>query len=472
MSSVFAGTAPARAGQVGVVEMQGMASVGEDRRYGSSARMVAVWAGGNLELSTLYIGALAASLGLGFGLGAAAITAGTILGTIPVAALATWGPRTGAGQIPLARMPFGRFIPVPALIQVITAIGWVALVSLFGAEAAQSLTHWPFWACALLVIGVQCVIAIWGHEALQKTEQAGAVIMTVLFAVLTVKIAGAHAVLPHTSVHGADLAGAFVLMITISMSGPFSWASYASDLSRYLPSDVSPARVFAGVMTGMIASCLWVELLGLAAAGALGSQTAAGVRSLMGGGWLGAIALVGVMIGAVTSGGINAYSASLAAQAAWVRLWRPVIACLALVLAFALTWWLQAASTAARFTNVLLFTAYWIAALLPVVIIDWQRNRARYTPALLNNALSYRTLPAGGWRALAAFAAGFAAMLPFMDTSLYEGPVAHILHGADVAFAAGFAVTWIVYQILLRWVPLCRRAPSGATAAEIQPMAR
>ena len=55
-----------------------------------------------------------------------------------------------------------------------------------------------------------------------------------------------------------------------------------------------------------------------------------------------------------------------------------------------------------------------------------------------------------GWPALAAFVVGFAAMVPFMDTTVYEGPVAAALKGGDLAYPVGFAVTGLLYWALQR----------------------
>jgi NCS1 family nucleobase:cation symporter-1 len=47
-----------------------------------------------------------------------------------------------------------------------------------------------------------------------------------------------------------------------------------------------------------------------------------------------------------------------------------------------------------------------------------------------------------------AFAAAFAAAVPFMSTSLYVGPVAHALHGADTAYGVAFLAALLVYTPL------------------------
>ena len=88
-----------------VVESHGMAPIPEDQRYGSSWRNFTVWFAPNMELSGVFTGTLAFTLGLGFWPGFVAIVIGVVLGAVPVGLLATLGPKTGMGQLPLARSP-------------------------------------------------------------------------------------------------------------------------------------------------------------------------------------------------------------------------------------------------------------------------------------------------------------------------------------------------------------------------------
>ncbi|NED84082.1 cytosine permease, partial [Streptomyces sp. SID11233] len=79
----------------------------------------------------------------------------------------------------------------------------------------------------------------------------------------------------------------------------------------------------------------------------------------------------------------------------------------------------HAADTTARFQNVLLFVGYWIPGFVAVVVVDWRvraRERARTGAGLDLAAESARPVP--WWPAPLAFLAGFAAAVPFMNTSL------------------------------------------------------
>ena len=125
-----------------------------------------------------------------------------------VAILCTWGPRTGTGQVPLARLPFGKAIFLPGTVQWLSSIAWDALVGLFGGEAAQLLLGVPFWAGAAIVLALEGLVSIYGYEFVHRLQSWGSAILIVLFAVLTARIFQHHVVLPHNTVHGGALIGA------------------------------------------------------------------------------------------------------------------------------------------------------------------------------------------------------------------------------------------------------------------------
>jgi NCS1 family nucleobase:cation symporter-1 len=285
--AVYEGTRPVCPGDL-ALESHGMAPVPPDSRYGGLHRMFTVWFTPNMELSGVFTGTLAVTLGLGFPLGLAAIVAGTVIGSLPVAVLCTWGPRTGVAQLPLARLPFGKSVVLPGTVQWLSSIAWDALVGLFGGEAAQLLFHVPFWAGAAIVLAIEGIVSVYEYEFVHRLQGLGSAVLIVLFVILTVRIFSHHLVLPHDTVHGAALAGAFVLMTTIALASGISWATDASDYSRYFRPETSRAGVFWLTLAGLTASYVWVETIGLAGASVLGNQTAAGVRALMGGGLPGA----------------------------------------------------------------------------------------------------------------------------------------------------------------------------------------
>ena len=56
-----------------------------------------------------------------------------------------------------------------------------------------------------------------------------------------------------------------------------------------------------------------------------------------------------------------------------------------------------------------------------------------------------------GWRGILAYLVGFAAMVPFFNVgTLYEGPAAKALGGADISFFIGLPVAAILYYVFSR----------------------
>src|SRR6476619_3989702 len=435
----FAGHRPTGAGDLSV-ETHGIAPIAEDQRYGSPARLFTVWFAPQVNMTGVFTGALAIVLGLGFWLGLLAMVIGTVLGSLTVGYLSTWGPRTGTGQLPNSRMAFGGGVVLPAVLQWLGTIAWDALVGLFGGQALSLLLGIPFWLAVLVVLAVQGAAGFFGYEVIHRMQAVLTVVLFVTFVVFAVKLVGGHEIVTPASVHGADLAGAFVLEVTIAFSLAVSWASYAADFSRYLPADSSRARVFGFTFAGIVLAYICIQGIGIAAGNVVSEQTAEGVRSVMGGGLLGGLALLIIALASIGSGVMNDYSGSLALQTIGVRVRRPVSAVIVTLLAFPLILWLHAADTASRFQNVLLLVSYWIPAFVSVVVIDWLlriRGRATINPA--EEPTERRDAAA------AVIVLAYAAAIPFMNTSLIEGPVARAWHGADVAYFVNLVVAAVLY---------------------------
>ena len=175
--STFSGHRPAGAGDLSV-ETHGIAPIPEDQRYGTPARLFTVWFAPQVNMTGVFTGTLAIVLGLGFWLGLLAMVIGTVLGSLVVGYLSTWGPRTGTGQLPNSRMAFGGGVVLPAALQWLSSIAWDALVGLFGGEALAVLLGIPFWVAVLIVLGVQGAVGFFGYELIHRVQ---AVLTVVLF---------------------------------------------------------------------------------------------------------------------------------------------------------------------------------------------------------------------------------------------------------------------------------------------------
>ncbi|MFF2094983.1 purine-cytosine permease family protein [Streptomyces sp. NPDC058202] len=444
--AVFDGSMPAAPGDLRV-EGHGIEPVPESNRYGGPWRLFTVWFAPNLTMTGVFTGTIGIALGLDFRTALAAVVLGTVVGALPTAYLSTWGGLTGTGQLPLARLAFGRAVALPGLLQWLSSVAWDALIGLFGGDALARLCGWPFWVGVLVMMAAQGALGVLGYEAIHRLQIVMTFVLAVAFAVIAWRMLDGVHPAATGSATGADHMGAFVLTSTIALSLSLSWAPYASDFSRYLPRTTSRPRMFWCTLLGLVASFVAVQALGLWGASVLTDQTAAGVEELLGGGVAGAFGLLAVALAAVCSNAMNDYSGSLALQTLGVRIPRPVAAALAAALGFPLVLWMHAADTTARFQNVLLFVGYWIPGFVAIVVVDWIARARERAGAPVDLAVeTARRFPA--WPSPLAFVAAFGAAVPFMDTGLYVGPVADALHGADLSYYVAFLVALALYTPL------------------------
>jgi NCS1 family nucleobase:cation symporter-1 len=447
--SIYEGSMPSQEGETSL-EMHGMAPIPQHNRYGRLHRVFTVWFTPNLVPAGFFIGTLgtASFIGVGFWLGVVSIVIGTIAGGLLVATMSTWGPVTGVGQIPLARLTFGKTVVVPGVLQWMSTIAWDAINAIFGAQAIHILIHVPFWLGLLIVLVMQGVLGLFGYEVMHLFQKWMSFVLGAMFVAITVKLASIGNWHAPATAHGATLVGGFILMTTISASFVISWGAYASDYSRYMKHDASRQKIFWLSLAGVSLSSIWIEILGLAAASLVVNATSGGIQHLLGGGVLGGLALIAIWIGTVSVNAMNDYSGSLALQAAGARIKRPYIAIIVTAAAFFLTLWLNTGTLATKFQNVLLFATYWVTPFAAIQIVDWWRHRAIMD---VSDIIEFNSLHTR-WDALVALIVGFLAAIPFMNTSLLVGfASSRWLHGGDLAFPVGFVVGGAVYA-LLRYV--------------------
>lgn len=457
------GAMPSKENDLRTLETRGIAPIPLGNRYGSMYRVFTVWFSPNLVVAAFFIGTLATAsfVGIGFRLGVLAIVLGTFIGSLPAAYMCSWGPSTGVAQLPLARIPFGKSVVLPGVLMWLSTIAWDAINGIFGGQALQLLIHVPFWLGLLVILALQGLIGVFGYELLHMYQKWMTVVLGVMFLILTFKISAIGNFSAPASAHGSALVGGFILMVTLAISFVITWAPYASDYTRYMKPTSSRRTIFWTSLAAMVISSAWLEILGLAAAGVATDQTSGGIRSIMGGGLLGVLALTAIGLGTVAVNAMNDYSGSLALQAAGVRILRPIVAVIVTVVAFGLTLWLHSGGNlSSKFTNLVLFISYWDAPFAAIVIVDWWQRRGRLD---VSRIVRFEMLTSG-WSGLVALVVGFLAAVPFMNTTLFVGTVAaHWLHGGDLAYFAGFLVGGLVFAGLSR-IEARRSAAVGPVA--------
>jgi NCS1 family nucleobase:cation symporter-1 len=377
-------------------------------------------------------------------------------------------------QMPLARLAFGKCIVVPGLLNWLSCIGWDGINSVFGAAAISILTGLPFVLSLLIIVVCQGLLGILGYEAIHTFEKYMAIVLGVMFAVLTVAIAGqaSTGLARGDAVSGGVQIGAFILYSTIIASFVLAWALYASDYTRYLPTDTDGSRIFWWTVLGLTLSAGWIELLGLLVAD---KATEAGavdtINTILSGSILAPLAMIAIGIGTVAVNAMNDYTGSLSLQAAGIRVPRVWSAIVVAILGFLVTLWLNASDLVGKVENILLFLSYWIAPWAAVVLADWQLRGRRANAGRL---VDFGRLPSGAL-ALGALIVGFVASLPF-QTSTLGGEIAtntglpintvaaNNLNYADLAYVVGFIVAGAIYWVAAR-AGISEASPEAETAS-------
>ncbi len=412
------------------IETRGIEPIPASERHGRSSSLFTLWFAANLGVPPWFLGVLLYSFGLGLGWSLFTVLLGNLVGSALVALPSLMGPRTGLPQLALSRGGFGRVgVGLPAALNWLSCLGWFAVNSLMGGELLASLLGLPAVGGIVLIGGFQVVIAAFGHDMVHRAERWVSILLVLTFAFFTWR--AAQAGIPAV-ISGGFSWPAFALGVAMIASYVFSWAPYASDYSRYLPVSAAPARVFIATFAGSLLSCLWVELLGVAMAAHFRDFDAVPLLRSAAGGAVGFVFAAGIL-GTLTANLLNIYTGATSLLALGVRMPRWLAAVAVGVLGTVLAI-LGLRGFSGDYESFLLLLSYWIAPWLGVVLAQ------KTAPSLP------RPIEAGFW----AFLIGLLCSVPFMSQSLFTGPVARAMGGADIAYYVGGLVAATAYLLLRR----------------------
>lgn len=437
--------------KVVAVEPGGVEPIPDGERHGRPVQLLWTWASPNFEFATIAVGILSVlAFGLTFYQAVGAIVLGTLLGSVSLGVLSTWGPREGLAQMVLSRTAFGyRGNVLPAGLNALTAgIGWFAVNSISGALALNALTGLPAFVSLVIVVAAQLVVAFFGHNLVHAFERYAFPVLAIIFVVGSV-IVLSQANPGAPAMDGPPPLGGFLITAGAAFGYAAGWNPYSSDYTRYLPKATRrlPIALFAGL--GCFLSCCLLEIAGAAVVTA--GQTAVNPSSFTAllPHWLGQLTLLAVCLGAVAANVLNVYSGAMSFMALGVRLAlkqaRAVVAVVFGILGLVVaSFGLQNAG--ASYEAFLLVIAYWIAPWLGVVYADRLLRRGQEI-AVIAQARGHRNL-AG----VVAMVLGLVVSIPlFSNQELYEGPVPTANPDAgDLTALVGFVVAALAYAVLFR----------------------
>ncbi|MBO9521902.1 MAG: cytosine permease [Nocardioidaceae bacterium] len=459
-----------------MIEVRSIDYVPPQERSGRLTDQATIWFGGSAHILSLATGAIGISLGLNLIWTLIALVAGTVVGTVPVAAHATQGPHLGLPQMVQSRPQFGRYGALFIWAMAI-AVYWGYVVlgdNLLGATSEQ--LGWGGAGPWTIVVGViAIVLAIFGYHWLHVAQRWVTLALVVALAVYLVGlIAGGHIPAGTMSLGSTFSLAPFMVVVSASAAYQLSWAFFVSDYSRYMPADTDKTAIMGFTALGLFFGVLSFEVVGAICTAVLPKDSITAGLAETGDYVFDGFGNILLVIGALGLLGLMAmciYGGSLTLITALDSL-RPVRPTRGIrvvtILVVGVTGALGAVYLPADFLNssfytVLAVLAYLMAPWTAVNLVDFFLvRRGQYSIREIFNADGIYGL--WNWRGITAYLLGFAAMVPFMNLTFYEGPLAKALDGVDIAFFVGIPVGAVAYALLCRGMDLVRERAAIAEA--------
>jgi purine-cytosine permease-like protein len=450
--------------QVGRIETRGIDQIPDAERHGRPVALFGIWAAASVVYLNVVLGGLLLLLGLGLWESLAICVIGNLWWAV-IGWIAISGPAAGTPSAMIMRAMFGvRGNAVfGSGLGVLIGLFYIVLNLTFATLATDALLRTaglvvPGGLSAVVLVTVAAIstaVSVFGHATIEKLSPYISGVVGALFVLAGIYIVGAAdwSYQPAELPPGEHLA-MLLLGVTIIASTPLSWGTSA-DYSRYLPRSTPKRRIVLWTaLGGFIPTVLMCALGAIAATSVDMTDPQTSLAEILPA-WLYPLFLVAVIVGTLVNNVLCAYSTGLYAQAFAPRVPRSVWVILVGVAATLLSGYLlYAAESLLETLNYAIEIAVAIMGpLVAVYAIDIWLRRNTYDGAALND-----TTPASPfWYRRGWFAPGVVAMVVastvailMANTTLYTGPIATALGGADLSSIAGPVLGATLYALLWR----------------------
>jgi len=477
---------PPSADRAGHVESHGIDVIPASERHGRPRELFWVWMSANVIYLYFVLGGVLVLLGLSIW-EALAITVIGNLWWAAVGWLAISGPASGTPSVAIMRAMFGvrgnrvfgggLGVAIGLFYEIINiAVATLAANALLGLLGVP-LPAGAEWVVLFVVAALSFVLGVYGHATILKLSPFFSAALAVAFVVLAVFVLGA-ADFGYTPepMPVADHWAMLLLGYAIVASGPLSWGTGA-DYARYLPENTSKRGVIWWTALGGFIPAVLIGGLGVIAATAIDMTDPQLTIGEIVPGWFTPIFLAIVVLGSITNNVLVAYSTGLYAQGLGLRVSRAATVVITGVVAtVAAGWFVFIAPSFLDTLNASLeLSVTVLGPLVAVYAVDILLRRNRYDGVALSD--ERRTSPFWyhrGWfmpGTIAMVVATTVAVL-MANTTLYVGPIAIALGGADLSALVGPVLGGAIYAALwLTTNPYRERAARPASAPAARPAA-
>ncbi|RDL32946.1 Uncharacterized protein BP5553_08385 [Venustampulla echinocandica] len=439
----------------------------------SFSQIVMMWISINAAAQNITLGSIGQSVfGLGFVDAACCSALGGLVGTIPVAYTAGWGPWSGNRTLICARFSMGWWpVKICVLLNLVILLGYSMIDAVV---AGQILSAVSPNGSLTVVVGIiitsalAFVVTTFGIKIFHRYERYAWIPQLSVLLILAGTAGSRFDISQPSTVEGTTLAANRLSFFSVCLSAAITYSPGAADFFVYCDPNIATRwKVAAGTMVGLSLSFTLTFVLGAglssgmatnptweAAGAGSGALVAAGFDGLGGFGKfcsvIVALGLIANMIAPVYSSGIDfqilgRYPA-MVPRFVWNTLG---------VIIFTVCGLAGRDHLSEIFTNFLALMGYWVVLWIVITLEEefiFRRNA--YPKFIWSDWDKQDKLPIG-LAAFVAFCVGWVGAVLSMAQAYFIGPLAKTVgdYGVDMGLYVGFAWAGIVY-LPLRYLEL------------------
>ncbi len=448
-------------GQNFLVEKHSIDFIPHHLRHGKPSDLFFFWFGANAQMVVAATGLIAIVPGFNLWWAVVGIVIGSIFGSIFMAYHSAQGPHLGIPQMIQSRAQFGFYgAVIPLIMVVVMYLGFYAAGAVIGAEAISRLFHTSVSTGIILSSVAEALLTLAGYNVIHKFNRWMSYLFVVVFVIVTgLLLFGPHLTTAHhQAAHSGFVLGPFLLTISLAVINTLGYAPYVADYSRYLPEKTTISSTFWYSYLAIVLSNAWMMILGaVIQAEAPNSDPLAGFVALGQhlGSWFVGLLLLASAFGVMSINNLNIYGCAMSSMTivtTFAKKMKPTFVLRAwfiipVIIVGTYLAFLAQSNLLASFENFLTLLIDFLVPWTAINLSDYYILRHG------NYDIAEIFIPNGRYGrfnglAILTYFVGFAAELPFMNSAIYEGPIAKMLNGGDISWIIGLIVSGVLYMVL------------------------
>ncbi|WP_298838458.1 purine-cytosine permease family protein [Clostridium sp.] len=439
------------------IETRSIEWVPKEERHGKASSLFSIWFGGNMHITTLITGALCVVLGLNLFWSVVAIIVGNLFGAIFMALHSAQGPVLGIPQMIQSRAQFGVIgAIIPLVIVIFMYLGFFSTSSLLAAQTVKGVLPVSTTAAIIVVNIIAFTLTLYGYDLIHKMQSILSWVFLAVYIIVTIKVFSMPVPAEAWNPNNFNFA-TFILAISIVATWQIAYAPYVADYSRYLPEDTSEKAAFWYTYAGSVLGTVWMMILGVVLVSAVPNfLDAAGPNLAKLFGVFALFLYVIIILGQLSINVYNLYGAFMATVTTVEPFLKMkvtskvrAIFILIIVCAGSIIEITGQGSFISLFKSFILFISYFLIPWTSINLLDFYLLRhGKYSVKDMFDVDGIY----GKFNkiTLIAYIVAVIVEIPFMNSTLYVGPICTALNGADISWLLGLIIPVFLYYLPMK----------------------